>query len=90
MHAAEFLQTYLQRKNFLYLNSKNVLHSKVLETITDFFNETEDISKDLQNNLSNCKNVSQYVYSNVFAKIYCSTERRGFNLKSNFHIIFKT
>ena len=27
---------------------------------------------------------------NVFPEIYCSTERRGFNLKSNFHITFKT
>ena len=30
------------------------------------------------------------MYSNVFPEIYCSIEKRGFNLKSNFHIIFKT
>ena len=28
--------------------------------------------------------------SNVFPEIYCSIEKRGFDLKSNFHIIFKT
>ena len=28
--------------------------------------------------------------SNVFPEIYYSTEKRGFDLKSNFHIIFKT
>ena len=44
----------------------------------------------MRNNLSSYKNISQYVYSNVFPEIYCSTERRSFNLKSNFHIIFKT
>ena len=32
----------------------------------------------------------QYVYSNVFPEIYSATEKRGFDLKSNFHIIFKT
>ena len=32
----------------------------------------------------------QYVYSNFYPEIYCSTERRGFDLKSNFRIIFKT
>ena len=32
----------------------------------------------------------QYVYYNVFPEIYCSTERGDFDLKSNFHIIFKT
>ena len=31
----------------------------------------------------------QYVYSNVFPEIYCSTEKRGFDLRSSFHIIFK-
>ena len=30
------------------------------------------------------------MYSNVFPEIYCSIEKRGFDLKSNFHIIFKT
>ena len=53
-------------------------------------NEGEENYKDLRNNLSRYKNKFQYVYSNVFPEIYCSTERRGFDLKSNFHIIFKT
>ena len=26
----------------------------------------------------------------MFPEIYCATEKRGFDLKSNFHIIFKT
>ena len=34
--------------------------------------------------------IFQYVYSNVFPGIYCLTKRRGFNLSSTFHIIFKT
>ena len=36
------------------------------------------------------KNVFQYVYSNVYPEIYCTTENRGFDLKRNFHIMFKT
>ena len=44
----------------------------------------------MRNNLSSYKNIFQYVYTNVFPEIYCSTEKRGFDLKSNFHIIFKT
>ena len=43
-----------------------------------------------KNNLSCYKTIFQYVYLNVFPEIYCSAEKRGFNLKSNFHIIFKT
>ena len=44
----------------------------------------------LQNNLARYKNVFQYVYSNVYPEIYCTTENRGFDLKRNFHIMFKT
>ena len=72
------------------MNGKNVLQPKVLEIITDFLQEDENNYKELRNNLSSYKNIFQYMYSNVFPEIYCSTEKRGFDLKSNFHIIFKT
>ena len=41
-------------------------------------------------NLSQYKNIFQYEYSNIFPEIYCSTERRGFDLKTSFHVMFKT
>ena len=44
----------------------------------------------MRNNLSQYKDIFYYMYSNAFHEIYCSTERRGFNLKSTFHIMFKT
>ena len=62
----------------------------MFEIITHFLNEGEDNYKELRNNLSSYKNIFQYIYSNVFPEIYCSTVKRGFDLKSNFHIIFKT
>ena len=67
------------------------MQPKVLEIIIDFLKEDEKNSKYfLHNNLSSWKNIFQNVYySNVFPEIYCSTERRSFDLKSNFHIIFK-
>ena len=52
--------------------------------------ESDDNYTDLRNNLSSYKNTFQYVYFIVFPEIYCSTEHRGFDLRSNFHIIFKT
>ena len=40
---------------------------------------------------SSCSHlIFQYVYSNVFAEIYCYTEKKGFDLNSNFYIMFKT
>ena len=90
MYASAILPAHLEGESFLYLNGKNVLQPKVSEIINDFLNEGEENYKDLRNNLSRYKNIFQYVYSNVLPEIYCSTERRGFNLKSSFHIIFKT
>ena len=86
----KFYKHICKEKNFLYLNGKNVLQPKVYEIITDFFKEDDENYKDLRNNLSSYKNIFQYVYSNVFPEIYGSTERRGFDLKSNFHTTFKT
>ena len=86
----KFYKHICKEKNVLYLNDKNVLQPKVLEVITDFLREDENNYKDLRSNLSSYKNIFQYVCSNVFPKNYCSTEKCGFDLKSNFHIIFKT
>lgn len=44
----------------------------------------------LRNNLCQFKNISQYVYSCVYPEVYCSTERRGFDLTSSFQLVFKT
>ena len=61
-----------------------------MKIITDFLEENKENYKGLQNTLLSYENFFQYVYSNVFQEIYCSTKRRGFDLKSNFHIIFQT
>ena len=86
----EYYKFICEEKNFIYLNGKNVLQPKVLQTIADFIEKDEKNFKLLQNSLSRCKSIFQYVYSKVYPEIYCSTEKRGFDLKSNFHIMFKT
>ena len=86
----KFYRHVCKEKTFSTLMVKMFCSLKVLEVITDFLKENENNYKELRNNLSSYKNMYQYVYSNVFPQIYCSTEKRGFDLKSNFHIIFKT
>ena len=87
MHASEILSSYLQGKNFLYFNGKNVLQPKVTEIINEYLNkDTENYNK-MRNNLSQYKKFFQYIYSNIFPEIYCSTEQQGFDLKSSFHIM---
>ena len=86
----EFYKFICEQKKFMYLNGKNALQPKVFQIITKFIEADKKYYRLLQNNLSSYKNIFQYVSSNVYPKIHCSTEKRGFVLKSNFHIIFKT
>ena len=67
-----------------------MLQPKVSKIITDFLKEGNENDIEMRNNLSQYKAIFQYVYSNAFLEIFCSTERRGFDLKSTFHSIFKT
>ena len=43
----------------------------------------------LQEYLARFKDNYQCVYSHVFPEVYTTSEKRGFDLKSNFHILFK-
>ena len=43
----------------------------------------------LQEHLGRFKDIYQYIYSHVFPEVYTTLEKRGFDLKSNFHILFK-
>ena len=86
----EYYEFICEEKNFLYLNEKNVLQPSVLQIIAEFTEKDVKNYRSLQNNVSRYKNIFQYVYSNVYPEIYCSTKKRGFDLKLNIHIMFKT
>ena len=86
---ATFYKFICKEEKFIYLNGETILQPKVSETLTNFLAEDEKNYVLLRNNLSLHKSILQYVYSNVFPKIYCATERKGFDLKSTFHIVFK-
>ena len=91
VHASRILLVYLRRKKLYLFNWKeNVLQPTVLQIIVNFVERDEKHLRLLRNNLAQYKNIFQYVYSNVYPEIYCATKKRGFDLKSNFHILFKT
>ena len=43
----------------------------------------------LQEHLARYKDIYQYVYLHVFPEVYTTSEKRGFDMKSNFHILLK-
>ena len=86
----KFYKFICEEKRFLYLYGKNVLQPLVLQIIAEFIEANQKNYRLLQNNLAAYKNIFQFFHSNDYPKIYCSTEKRGFDLKSNFHIMSKT
>ena len=85
----EFYRHICKEKNFVYLNGRDVGQPGALEIVRNFIDQGKKNLRMLQEHLTRYKDFYQYVYSHVFPEVYTSSEKRGFNLKSNFHIIFK-
>ena len=85
----EFYRHICEEKNFVYLNGRDVGQPGALEIVGNFINQGRKNLRMLQEHLARYKDIYQYVYSHVFPEVYTSSEKRGFDLKSNFHIIFK-
>ena len=83
-----FYKHVCSKDNYLHLNDKNVFYTKVFET--NYFLEVDEKKYMLvKNTFSLFKNIFQYVYFNIYPELYCYTERKGFVMKSTFHIVFK-
>ena len=84
---SEFYSYICEEKNF---NGRDVGQPGVLEIVGIFIDQGKQNLRMLQENLARYKYIFQYVYSHVFPEVYTASEKRGFDLKSNFHIMFKT
>ena len=65
-----------------------VTPTTLLEIVGDFIDQGKQNLRMLQESLTRYKDMYQYVYSHMFREVYTS-EKRGFDVKSNFHILFK-
>ena len=88
--SSEFYRYICEGSNFIYLNGKDVSQPGVLDIVASFIDQGKQNLCLLQENLAHYKDILQYVYSHVFPEVYTAAEKRGFDLKSNFHVMFKT
>ena len=86
---SEFCRYICKEKDFIYLNGRDVGQPGALEIVGGFINLGKENLRMLQEHLARYKDIYQYVYSHVFPEVYTTSEKRGFDLKSNFHILFK-
>ena len=87
---AEFYRYVCEEKNFIYLNGRGVGQPGILKIVGGFIDQGKQNLRILHEDLAQYKDIYQYVYSHVFPEVYTTSEKRGFDLKSNFHIFFKT
>ena len=87
--SSDFYRYICDEKNFIYLSGRDVGQPGVLEIVGGFIDEGKQNLRMLQEYLARFKDIYQYVYSHVFPEVYTTSEKRGFDLKSNFHILFK-
>ena len=86
---SEFYRYICEEKNFIYLNGRDVGQTGILEIVGEFIDQGKQNLRMLQEHLAGYKDIYRYVYSHEFPEIYITSKKRGFDLKSNFHILFK-
>ena len=86
---SKFYRYICEEKNFIYLNGRDVGQPTVLEIVGNFIDQSKENLRMLQEHLVRYKDIYQYVYVHVFPEVYTTSEKRGFYMKSNFHVLFK-
>ena len=84
-----FYKHICQPENFLYLNGKNVIYPRVAEIVMNYIEADDKNFDKLKRKLIENKKIFQFVYSSVYPEVYSFVEKRGVDMRNNFHLKFK-
>ena len=84
-----FHKHFCQPHNFFYLNRKNVMYLRVTEVVMNYLEAGEKNFSRLKRKLIENQKIFQYVYLSVYPEVYSFVEKRGVDMKNNFHLKFK-
>ena len=84
-----FYKHIYQQENFLYLNGKNVIYPRVTEIVMNYIEADNKNFDKLKRKLIESKKIFQFVYSSVYPEVYSFVEKRGVDMRNNFHLKFK-
>lgn len=76
-------------KSLMYLDVKNVIYSHVAKIVWNYMEEDKQKFNKIKQTLVNNMKRFQFVYSRVYPEVYCFVEKRGIELRNNFHLKFK-
>ena len=83
-----FYKHIYQPDNFLYLNGKNVIYPRVAEIVMNYIEADDKNFDKLKRKLIENKKIFQFVYSSVYPEVYSFVEKRGVDMRNNFHLKF--
>ena len=78
-----------QLQNFFYLNGKNIIYLRVAELVINYIEADDKNFDKLKRKLIENKKIFQFVYSSVYPEVYSFVEKRGVDMRNNFHLKFK-
>ena len=76
-------------KSLMYLDVKNVIYSHVAKIVWSYMEQDKQKFNKIKQTLVNNMKRFQFVYSRVYPEVYCFVEKRGIELRNNFHLKFK-
>ena len=84
-----FCKHISRTENFLHLNGKNVIYLHFAEIVWKYIEENEENFHKIKQKLIDNKKIFQFVYATTYPEIYTFVEKRGIDLRNNFHLKFK-
>ena len=84
-----FYKHVCQPEHFLYLNGKSVIYPRVTEIVMNYIEADDKNFDKLKRKLIENKKIFQFVYSSVYPEVYSFVEKRGVDMRNNFHLKFK-
>ena len=78
-----------QPDNFLYLNGKKVIYPRIAEIVMGYIQADENNFGKLTKKPIENQKMFQYVYASVYPEVYSFVEKRGVDMRNNFHLKFK-
>ena len=84
-----FYKHIFQSGNFLYFNGKSLIYLPLAEIVIKYIKDDKNNFGELKRKLREDQKIFQYVHASVYPEVYSLVQKRGADMRNNFHLKFK-